>query len=128
MSLTKKVSLYVLITGYLLAGINHFAHPAAYLLIIPSYIPFPKLMNTLAGGFELFFALMLTWPKTRAFAAYGIILMLAAFLPVHVDMIIRAPFILGNVTVTPLVAWVRLVLQFGLMVWAGWYGRIITIY
>lgn len=114
----------MLIIGYLLAGINHFAHPAGYLLIIPSYIPFPKLMNTLAGGFEMLFALMLIWPKTRPLAACGIILMLAAFLPVHIDMIIHAPFMLGSFLVTTFIAWVRLLLQFVLMVWAGWYRRV----
>lgn len=113
----------MLIIGYLLAGINHFVHPAGYLSIIPSYIPFPKLMNALAGGFEVLFALMLAPLKTRPVAAWGIILMLIAFLPVHIDMLSRAPFMLGHIRVTPLLAWARLLLQPVLMVWAGWYRR-----
>jgi len=79
MTLTKKVSLIVLIIGYLLAGINHFAHPDSYIHIIPHYIPFPKLMNILAGGFELLFAVMLIFPRTRPIAAWGTILMLPHF-------------------------------------------------
>jgi uncharacterized membrane protein len=113
----------VLIIGYLLAGINHFVHPAGYIPIIPAYIPFPKLMNLLAGGFELLFALMLLSPKTRPIAAWGIILMLAAFMPVHIQMIIDAPFKLGNLMVTPLIAWIRVLLQPVLMLWAWLYAK-----
>lgn len=123
MGLTKKISLWVLIIGYLLAGSNHFVHPSGYIAIIPAYIPFPKLMNTLAGGFELLFALLLVNPKSRPFAAWGIILMLTAFLPVHIDMLIRSPFILGSFLVTPFIALARLALQFMLIAWAGWYGH-----
>lgn len=121
MSLTKKISLWVLIIGYLLAGINHFVHPAGYLSIIPSYIPFPKLMNALAGGFEMLFALLLMYAKTRPFAAWGIVLMLTAFLPVHIQMVIDAPLIVGKIYVTPLIAWIRLFLQPVLMLWAAWH-------
>ncbi|MES2279416.1 MAG: DoxX family protein [Bacteroidota bacterium] len=122
MTLTKKVSLYVLITGYLCAGINHFVHPDGYIHIIPAYIPFPKLMNILSGGFEVLFSLLLISPKTRRIAACGIILMLAAFMPVHIQMVIDAPFKLGNLLVTPLIAWARVFLQPVLMLWAGWYA------
>ena len=69
MSLTKKVSLIVLIVGYLIAGGNHFVHPAGYIYIISNYIPAPKLINLIAGGFEVLFALMLIFPKTRVIAA-----------------------------------------------------------
>jgi uncharacterized membrane protein len=123
MTLTKKASLTVLIIGYLIAGVNHFVHSGGYIHIIPSYIPFPKLMNVLAGEFEILFALMLISPKTRPIAAWGIILMLAAFLPVHIQMVIDAPFMLGKLHVTPLGAWIRVLFQPVLMLWAGWYIR-----
>ncbi|MGZ3753977.1 MAG: DoxX family protein [Mucilaginibacter sp.] len=119
----KKVTLIILIIGYLIAGVNHFYNPASYWRIIPSYIPLPHLMNILAGTFEIIFALMMISPKTRHLAIWGISLMLIAFIPVHVDMVIRAPFILGgSFIVTPLIAWLRLlVLQPLLIVWALWY-------
>lgn len=123
MSLLKKISLVVLVIGYLIAGINHFIHPAGYIHIIPSYIPFPDLMNTLAGCFEVLFAILLIFLKTRSIAAWGIILMLAAFLPVHIQMVMDAPFKLGIWLITPLIAWVRLLLQPVLMLWAGWHVR-----
>ncbi|MCC8424225.1 DoxX family membrane protein [Mucilaginibacter sp. UR6-11] len=117
----KKTSLVILITGYLYAGINHFRNPESYRAIIPHYIPFPALINSLAGLFEILFGLLLIFKTTRPFAALGIGLMLTAFLPVHIQMIIDAPFKLGAFIVTPLVAWARLALQPLLILWACWY-------
>jgi uncharacterized membrane protein len=124
MTLLKKVSLILLIIGYLFAGANHFVHSNSYIHIIPRYIPFPKLMNVLAGGFEILFALMLISAKTRPAAAWGIILMLAAFLPVHIQMVIDAPFMLGTIHVTPFWAWARVLFQPVLMLWAWWYVKV----
>lgn len=118
----KKISLVVLILFYLVAGINHFRNPASYLRIIPHYVPYPSLMNVLAGCFELLFAAGMIFPKTRPYAAWGIVLMLIAFLPVHISMIGDAPLRLGNLLVTPFIAWIRLVvLQPLLILWTAWY-------
>jgi uncharacterized membrane protein len=120
----KKISLVILILFYLVAGINHFRNPESYYRIIPHYIPYPILVNILAGCFELLFGLLLIFSKTRFYAAWGIIFMLIAFLPVHISMIGDAPLQLGNLTVTPFIAWVRLViLQPLLILWAWWYTK-----
>ena len=121
MNKLKNVSLVILILFYFVAGVNHFYNPPSYLRIMPGYIPFKPAMNYLAGFFELLFAVMLIFRKTRHLAAWGIVLMLIAFLPVHISMIGDAPLQLGNLKVTPLLAWVRLVLlQPLLILWAWW--------
>jgi uncharacterized membrane protein len=118
----KLICLVILILFYLVAGINHFRSPASYIKIIPSYLPSPHILNYLAGLCEIGFAILLIFPKTRAFAAWGIILMLIAFLPVHISMIGDAPLHLGSLKVTPLLAWIRLLLlQPLLILWAWWY-------
>ena len=124
MKILKKISLIVLIVFYLVAGINHFRSADSYYRIIPPYIPYPILVNILAGCFELLFAIGLIFSKTRPIAAWGIILMLLAFLPVHISMIGDAPLKLGDLLVTPLLAWIRLVvLQPFLILWAWWYAK-----
>ena len=123
MNMVKKLSLWVLIVGYLAAGINHFRNPSSYIKIIPAYIPYPVIVNILSGLLEIVLALLLISPKTRHYAAWGIILLLVAFLPVHIDMLIKAPMQLGSLTVTPLLAWLRLALQPVLMLWAWWYTK-----
>ncbi|MDB5158021.1 MAG: DoxX family protein [Mucilaginibacter sp.] len=117
----KKASLLILIIGYIYAGVNHFRNPASYIRIIPQYIPFPVFVNYTSGILEICFGLLLAFKQTRPFAAAGICLMLIAFLPVHIQMIIDAPVNLGTFTVTPLVAWLRLLLQPVLIWWAWWY-------
>ena len=121
MSKLKKTSLFLLIALYLVGGTNHFANPNGYLKLIPPYLPFPKLLNLLAGFFELLFGLMLIFKTTRKYAVYGIILMLVAFVPAHIYMIQIAPFILGKWLVTKTVAWIRLPLQGVLIAWAFWH-------
>jgi uncharacterized membrane protein len=123
MRILKNISLAILMIGYLAAGANHFVHPQGYYRIIPSYLPYPVLLNILAGLLEILFALMILRPKTRKVASYGIILMLIAFLPVHVTMLINAPLRVGNLLVTPTIAWVRLLLQPVLMLWAYWHRK-----
>ncbi len=118
----KRISLVILILFYLVAGANHFYNPSSYYRIIPHYLPYTVTINILAGFFEILFGVMLIFAKTRRLAAWGIILMLIAFLPVHISMIGDAPLKLGNLAVTPLLAWVRLViLQPLLILWAWWY-------
>jgi uncharacterized membrane protein len=118
----KNISLFLLILFYLAGGINHFRDPVSYFKLIPSYLPYPILVNILAGVSELGFAILLIPSTTRKFAAWGIILMLIAFLPVHISMIGDAPLKLGSTSVTPLLAWVRLLLfQPLLILWAWWY-------
>lgn len=119
----KKVSTITLILGYIAAGINHFRIPEFYIAIIPQYIPYPQFMNAAAGILEIIFGLGLAFKITRKYAAWGIFLMLAAFLPVHISMITDAPFKIGGATIAPLLAWLRLVLQLVLMAWAWWHTR-----
>jgi uncharacterized membrane protein len=119
----KTISLFMLILFYLAGGINHFRNPDSYFKLIPSYLPYPTLLNILAGISEIGFALLLIPSRTRKFAAWGIILMLIAFLPVHISMIGDAPLKLGSISVTPLLAWVRLLLlQPLLILWAWWHA------
>jgi uncharacterized membrane protein len=119
----KKISLVILIIFYFMAGMNHFIHPQGYYRLIPPYLPFPKALNIIAGFFEIVFALMMIRPKTRKVAACGIILMLIAFLPVHISMLNDAPLKVGNLLVTPTIAWIRLLLQPVLIAWAWWHSR-----
>jgi len=103
---------------YIAGGINHFINPRAYLKLMPPYLPAHEALNYAAGFAEVMGGMLLFFPITRSFAAWGIIAMLLAFLPAHIYMIQEAPIKLGAVTITPLIAWIRIPLQFVLMYWA----------
>lgn len=121
--MAKRLNVIVIIFCYLFAGSNHFLHPGAYIGIIPYYIPFPVFVNYLSGILEILFGLLFIFKATRRFAALAISVMLIAFLPVHIQMIIDAPFKLGTFTVSPWVAWARLVLQPVLIWWVWWSAK-----
>ena len=115
----KILSLVLLIVAYTIAGLNHFRDPQSYIKIIPPYFPFKSVLNIIAGICEVGFAILLISKKTREFAAWGIVFMLIAFIPVHTKMVRDAPFLLGTLTVSPFVAWLRLIiLQPVLILWA----------
>ncbi len=122
----KKIALWLIIIFYFTAGIKHFTTPLPYLTIIPPYLPQPKLLNYLAGFFEIAFALLIFPLKTRKYACWAIILMLIAFMPAHIYMIQKsndAPFLLGNWTITPLIAWIRIPFQIIFILWACWCAK-----
>lgn len=123
MRIFKKISLVTLVLLYMLAGSNHFVHPAGYISIIPHYIPAPVFANYLAGALEITLALLMIRPATRKVASWGLIILLTAFMPVHISMLMQAPMQVGTVNVTPALAWLRLSLQPVLMLWAWWHRK-----
>ncbi|MGC4101007.1 DoxX family protein [Ferruginibacter sp.] len=119
----KKISYILIPLLYIAAGINHFRKPEGYYQIIPAYLPNPVLINVAAGIAEIVLGLLFLFPKTRTLAAYGIIVLLIAFIPAHIVMI-QNGFCFSNGWCLPVWAtWVRLFpLQFLLMYWA-WVCR-----
>ncbi|MEP1087841.1 MauE/DoxX family redox-associated membrane protein [Algoriphagus sp.] len=105
-----RISLYVMAILYMLAGLNHFLRPQSYLPLMPPYIPAPELMNYLAGIAEVLLGLGLIFKATRKWSAWGVILMLLAFLPVHIYFIQVDSCIENSLCLPPWAGWVRLVL------------------
>jgi len=120
MNLSKAIFLYLQIGLYFIGGVNHFWHPKTYLKVMPDYIPWHLQLVWLSGLAEIVLAVLLFFPRTRLLGGWGVILLLAAFLPVHIDMLVHAPMRMGSLVVTAPIAWFRLVLQAGLM-FLAWY-------
>ncbi len=105
---------------YIAAGINHFVHPAGYISIMPSWLPYKLLLNNVSGAFELLFGILLLPKSSRRFAAWGIILLLVAVYPANVQMLIN--YYRSNSPYFWLTIF-RLPLQFLLIWWAWIYTR-----
>jgi len=116
----KSIGLFLLVSLYSLGGLNHFLSAKVYLQIMPANLPFPKELVVISGLIEILLAALLLSPVTRKLAGWTIGLMLLAFLPVHIQMIVDAPVRIGMITVTPALAWMRLALQPVLVAWAIW--------
>jgi uncharacterized membrane protein len=111
---------------YVVAGINHFVHPAMYTAIMPPYIPWPLGMIHLTGVAEIMGGIGVLIPngfvfrRTRVAASWGIVALLIAIWPVHFNMALHP----ANYPSAPLWAiWFRLPLQIPLIVWAWAYTR-----
>ena len=105
---------------YIAAGIIHFWHPGFYLKILPPYLPWHEALVYLSGVIEIILGLLIFIPRYRALAAWAIIAMLIAFMPVHIHMVMN-PHLYP--TVPEYVLWLRLPLQAVLIAWAYWYTR-----
>ena len=113
--------LYVMAGLYVLAGLMHFVRPKMYHRIIPDYLPYSKFLVYLSGVAEIVLGIALCFDATRRLSSFGILLMLAAFLPVHFFMLSNKKAAMG------LPKWVlvlRIPLQFVLMYWAYSYASL----
>jgi uncharacterized membrane protein len=111
---------------YVAAGAAHFAATAAYLAVMPPYIPLPLAMIYISGAAEILGGIGVLIPdgmvfaRTRAAAAWGLVALLVAVSPVHINMCLHPEQFPG----IPLWAiWLRLPLQLPLIAWAWLYTR-----
>ena len=99
---------------YIVAGLYHFANPGFYLKIMPRYIPFHLFFVYATGLIEIILGILLLIKKYQKKAAWLIVFMLIAFLPVHVQMLQDAWI---SLNIKFIVALLRLPLQFVLIWW-----------
>ena len=120
----KKIVIHALAYFYLAAGINHFISPEFYLPLIPPFFSNPELINTLSGIAEILLGLGVLYFPTRTRAAYGIGLLLLAFIPSHVYFIQVGSCIEGGLCVPEWMGWLRLLLFHPILLyWAFWVSK-----
>jgi uncharacterized membrane protein len=110
----------ILAIFFIVAGSLHFLVPQSYLKIMPPYLPAPLLLVRISGAAEVLGGLGLFVPSTRQAAAWGLVALLIAVLPVHIYMVIDHE----SFASIPLWAlWLRIPLQLPLIYWAWLYAR-----
>ena len=111
-----KLLLYVQAVFYVVAGANHFLHPAFYEKMMPPGLPWPSELQLLAGAAEVLLGIGLIPPKTRQLAAWGLIALLIAVFPANIYLAMHPDLMPGT---TQTMQWVRLPVQ--LLFLAGVY-------
>ncbi len=120
-----KLLHYGMAAFYIIAGLNHFVMPDFYYGLIPDYLLFPKMINSVAGICEVVLGAALLVPNLRKPAAWGIVVMLLAFIPAHVYFIEIGSCVGEGLCVPEWVSWVRLLLIHpALILWAIKVARI----
>lgn len=113
----QLISLLLMSLLFIAAGVNHFVNPGFYLKITPEFIPWPLALIYLSGVFEVLGGIGVLIPHLRPAAGWGLIALLIAVSPVHVDMLIHADKF-PEVSTGALIA--RLLLQPLIIVWVWW--------
>lgn len=99
----------------ILGGVQHFISPTNYIPFVPSFLPFTMAIIYISGLFEILFGLALFFKKMKIIGAWGVLILMLLFLPIHVwDVFSETPAI-GSRNA----ALIRLPLQF-LLVGIAW--------
>jgi uncharacterized membrane protein len=104
---------WVVVALFNVSGIVHLVNPAAFLWLMPPFLPFPVELIIISGVAELVAALLIVL-KNR-FAPFFAVAVLVAVWPANWWFAIDA---LSNNPELALVAWLRLPLQLPLIWWA----------
>ena len=104
------------------SGVGHFVIAGAFVAMVPPWLPAPGLLVSISGACELAGAVGLQIPRTRVWAAWGLIALFIAVFPANVHMAVRqiSP---GGMHMEPWMLWARLPLQAVFVAWAWWYTR-----
>ncbi len=100
-------------------GVFHFLNPEPFLRIVPPFLPAPGLLVAVSGVFEILGGLGVLVPKTRRFAAYGLIALFVAVFPANLYMALENVQLNPAAPIPAWVGWVRLPFQF-LFIWVAW--------
>ncbi|MCL9815029.1 DoxX family protein [Natranaeroarchaeum aerophilus] len=122
----KRPLLYVMSTGYIVAGMLHFVVPELYVQIVPPIFPAALLLVYLSGLAEIAVGIGLLIDRTRQYAAWATIALLIAIFPANIYMATHGVVIEGlpgGGDPSSIVRWGRLPLQAVLILWAFWYTR-----
>ncbi len=106
---------YLLAIFMIYAGLQHFVKPDFYIPFVPSFLPFTKFIIFSSGMLEMLLGIMLVLRgKWAWYGAFGILLLMLAFLPIH----IRDVFVENPAIGTHQMALVRLPFQFVFIAWS----------
>lgn len=118
MEILKRI-LRILFAAFMIyGGINHFLNPDFYAPFIPDFIP-KDLANYGSGILEIVLGIGLLIPTYRKEASLGLVLLMIAFLPIHIWDLLRDEPAIGSETA----ARIRIPVQFLFIAWAWWIGR-----
>ena len=115
----KNLGSWFFAVFFFYAGLMHFVQEESFTAIMPPFIPFPKLIVWTTGLMELVFAILLILPRYRKLAGFLLAPFLLAVLPANIHMAMNnIPF--GEMSATPTTLWLRVALQFPLILSILW--------
>jgi uncharacterized membrane protein len=86
----RRAALLVVILWFAIGGCAHFVATDAFIGIVPDYLPWPRMVVYASGALELLGAAGMCWRKSRAMAAWCLILLTMLVTPANVFMLQHA--------------------------------------
>ena len=115
----KIITMYIMSIFYISVGINHFVDPDWFTQIVPPYLSRYDLeLVYISGVCEVMFGVLILFKKTRYYAAWGLILTLAAVFPANIYLAQSDGVAMGT---SAAIAWYRLPFQSLFIVLAYWH-------
>jgi len=112
----RNLSRMLLAIFFIVAGCLHFIYPAAYMKIMPPWLPAHYVLVLVSGAFEIAGGIGVLFQAVRRQAGYGLIVLSLAVLPANVQMLLNAQAD-GTATLGLVLLVLRLPLQLLLIYW-----------
>jgi uncharacterized membrane protein len=126
----RTIARWLLGIVFLGVGIIHLRNPEAFLPIMPGWVPMPRTVIMLTGGWELLGAALLLWPSPRANWWGGVLMAIYAVVvfPANIKHAIDN-LAYGIAVGGQVLGWgyhgPRLLFQPVFVWWALWAGRVV---
>ena len=118
----RQISAIVLGLGMVGIGTLHFVNPAPFEAIVPPFLPWATAIVYISGVAEIGLGLGMLLPRTRRFAAWGLVALYIAIYPANIyHAVANVP--MGGVEASLAYHIIRLPMQFVLIAWAWWHTR-----
>ena len=118
MKKNKLILTFIFGAFLIYGGINHFLKPEMYFPFFPDFLP-KEILNYLVGILEIAIGFGVFIPQWRKIATVGILIMMLAFLPLHIWDVFRENPAIGSHQASL----VRLPIQFVLIAWAWFVSK-----
>jgi len=105
----------VLAIFLIFGGLQHFIFPINYIPFVPSFLPFTVAIIYLSGLLEILFGFALFFKKIEIIGAWGILILMLLFLPIHISDVFSETPAVGSHNA----ALIRLPVQF-LLIFIAW--------
>ena len=123
MKRVKYLTIVIMSFFYMWVGVKHFVNPKWFVHIMPPYLPFHYAAVYVSGFFEILFGFGLLIPKSRYYAAWGLILLLIAVYPANIYLAFNETPQKAIEISAFAASWIRLPIQFILIGLAYWHSK-----
>ena len=113
----RYLSIALIGLAFIAAGVNHFRHPELYRGVMPPWLPWPEMLQLIAGAAEIAGGIGVLLPWTRRAAGFGLIALLIAVFPANVQMALTG---FPGTDLPGWVLWARLPFQPLMIAWVWW--------